>query len=70
MEKEVAVITNRGVGTVDDKGNRANRIMDRLKARLCRINGNVRGKQTTVSDTGIFRLIAPALVARLLLSTI
>lgn len=47
------------MSTVDDKGNRANHIMDRLKARLCRINGNVQGKQTTVSDTGIFRLIAP-----------
>jgi len=46
------------VGTADDKKNRADRITDRLKTRLCRINGNVRGKQATVSDTGIFRLIA------------
>lgn len=45
---------------MNGKGNRANRITDRLKARLCRINGNVWGKQATVSNTGIFRLIAPA----------
>lgn len=48
------------MGTIDDKGNRANRIADRLKAHLCKINGNVRGKQASVSGTGIFRLIAPA----------
>lgn len=41
-------------GPTGDKGNRENR----LKARLCEMNGNVRGKWPTVSGGGIFRLIA------------
>lgn len=60
MGKEVITITNRSVGMADDKENRLNRIMDRLKARLCKINDTAREKQATVSGTGIFRLIAPA----------
>lgn len=47
MGKEITTITNRSVGTADDKGNRLNRIADRLKARLCKINGTAREKQAT-----------------------